>query len=146
MGEEQLVVFRLGSEEYGVPISQVREIIRYTAATRLPNTPSFMEGIISLRGKVIPAIDLVKRFDLNVNDGSERYAVIVEIAGYEVGVIVTEVTEVLVLPGEQIEDAPSLAGANACIRGVGKAADRLLILLDLSRMLGDHEIAALTVA
>ncbi|MGI6092767.1 MAG: purine-binding chemotaxis protein CheW [Veillonellaceae bacterium] len=69
MGEEQLVVFRLGNEEYGVSISQVREIIQYRTATRLPNTPDFMEGIISLRSKVIPALDLAKKFGLSMNVG-----------------------------------------------------------------------------
>ncbi len=64
MASEQLVVFRLGSEEYAVTIAQVKEIIRYGGATRLPNTPEHLEGIINLRGKVIPVVDLGKRFGL----------------------------------------------------------------------------------
>lgn len=146
MGEEQLVVFRLGNEEYGVSISQVREIIQYRTATRLPNTPDFMEGIISLRSKVIPALDLAKKFGLSMNVENDRHAIIVDIAGREVGVIVTEVTEVLLLSGEQIEDAPLLAGSNECIRGVGKTANRLLIILDLSQLLSVDELEAIVVA
>ncbi|NLP41705.1 MAG: hypothetical protein GX348_05815 [Veillonellaceae bacterium] len=77
---------------------------------------------------------------------NDRHAIIVDIAGREVGVIVTEVTEVLLLSGEQIEDAPLLAGSNECIRGVGKTANRLLIILDLSQLLSVDELEAIVVA
>ncbi|MDD4599889.1 Chemotaxis protein CheW [bioreactor metagenome] len=87
------------SDENGVSISQVREIIQYNNVTRLPNTPEFMEGIISLRGTVIPVIELARRFGLSVDGWNDRQAIIVEIVGQEIGVIVTEVTEVLLLSG-----------------------------------------------
>lgn len=146
MGEEQLVVFRLGREEYGVSISQVREIILYRTATKLPNTADFMEGIISLRGKVIPVIELAKKFGLAIDGEKDKRAIIVEVAGQEIGVIVTEVTEVLRLSSDQIEAVPAMTAVNECIRGIGKDADRLLILLDLSKLLKADEIKAMGVA
>lgn len=141
-----MVVFRLGKEEYGVSISQVREIIQYRNATKLPNTADFMEGIINLRGKVIPVIELARRFGLTVDCEKDRRAIIVDVADQEVGVIVTEVTEVLRLSDEQIEAVPAMTSVNECIRGIGKDAHRLLILLDLSKLLRADEIEAIGVA
>ncbi|MDF2500502.1 MAG: cheW2 [Anaerosporomusa subterranea] len=146
MSEEQLVVFRLGNEEYGIAISQVREIIQYRNATKLPNTPEFMEGIISLRGKVIPVIELAKRFGLSADTGKDKRAIIIEVAGQDIGIIVTEVTEVLRLSGEQIEAVPAMTAVNECVRGIGKDANRLLILLDLGNLLRADEIRAIGAA
>lgn len=140
--EVQLVVFRLGAEEYGVPITQVQEINRLTTPTRIPNAPAFLEGVINLRGKIIPIIDLKKRFGLESTVYTdEARIVIVEIDGNTLGVIVDVVSEVLRLPTSSIEPPPSIiAGITAeYLRGVGKLGDRLLILLDLNKVLTETE-------
>ena len=143
MAEEQLVLFRLGTEEYGICISQVREIIQYKSATRLPRTPEFMEGIITLRGKVIAVIELAKRFGLAGRGGLDRRVVIIETGGQEIGIIVDEVTEVMRLQENAIEMTATIMVSNAYIRGIGKYGDRLLILLDVDKLFGSKEIEEL---
>ncbi len=140
--EVQLVVFRLGAEEYGVPITQVQEINHLSTPTRIPRSPAFVEGVINLRGKVIPVIDLKKRFELERTEYTEdARIVVVEISGHTVGVIVDEVSEVLRLPTSSIDPPPAIiAGITAeYLRGVGKLQDRLLILLDLEKILTERE-------
>ena len=88
MASEQLVVFQLATEEYAVPIEQVKEIIHYKGATKLPSTPGYMDGIISLRGKVLPIIDLAEKFALLTEKSAAKQALIVEVAGQEVGLVV----------------------------------------------------------
>lgn len=143
MAEQQMVLFLLGAEEYGIPISQVKEIIQYKGATRLPQTPDFMEGVINLRGKVIPVIELAKKFGLVTSEGSDRRAIIIETAGQEIGVIVDEVTEVVRLQDSAIEAAPTMTASNDYIRGIGKDGNRLLILLDVEKLFGSKEIEEL---
>ena len=143
MAEQQLVVFRLGAEEYGIPISQVKEIIQYKGATRLPQTPDFMEGVINLRGKVIPVIELAKKFGLADSSGADRRAVIIETDGQEIGVIVDEVTEVIRLQDSAIEPAPTMMASNDYIRGIGKDDNRLLILLEVEKLFGSKEMEEL---
>jgi purine-binding chemotaxis protein CheW len=136
--EIQLVVFRLGMEEYGVPITQVKEIIHFSKPTRIPRAPNFIEGVINLRGKIIPVLDLNKRFGLETTDyGDQARIVVVEINEHTVGVIVDEVSEVLRLSTNNIEPPPAIiAGITAnYLHGVGKLDDRLLILLDLNKIL-----------
>lgn len=137
-GEElQLVSFNIGSEEFGVDILKVQEINRMVEITRVPQTPHYVEGVINLRGKVIPIIDLRKRFNLEVRayDKNTRI-VVVDIKGMVMGMIVDAVSEVLRLSSNTIESAPDIVtGVNAdYIKGVAKLEDRLLIFLDLSRV------------
>lgn len=143
MEEEQLVVFRLGKEEYAVSIAQVKEIIHYNGATRIPNTPEYMEGIINLRGKVIPVIELAARFGGAANTEIDRHVVIVETVGQEVGIVVDEVTEVIRLQEAVIEPAPTMTGNSDYVRGIGKENNRLLILLDLRKLFKKDEIEAI---
>lgn len=140
MASEQLVVFQLGNEEYALAISQVKEIINYGGATKLPNTPPHMEGMINLRGKVIPVVNLAKRFGMEKGLASEARAVIVEAAGRDVGVIVDEVREVLRIEDNAIEQVQTvLTGAGKFIRGIGKLEGRLLIILDLDNLFSEEE-------
>lgn len=143
MSEQQMVLFRLGAEEYGISISQVKEIIQYNGATRLPQTSDFMEGIINLRGNVIPVIELAKKFGLAASGSSDRRAVIIGAEGQEIGVIVDEVTEVIRLQDTAIEPAPTMTVSNDYIRGIGKEGNRLLILLDVEKLFGTQEIEEL---
>ncbi len=141
--ELQLVSFILANEEYAVDIIQVREIIRMVEITSIPNSPSFVEGVVNIRGKVIPIIDIKKRFNLTseINEDDTRI-VIVEIADMTMGIIVDAVSEVLRLPASAVEPAPSMVSAidEEYIKGVGKLEDRLLILLDLDRLLKKDEL------
>lgn len=146
MASEQLVVFQLGNEEYAVSIAQVKEIIRYGGATKLPNTPEHMEGIINLRGKVIPVVDLAKRFGLARGETDGAQAVIVEAAGREVGVVVDGVTEVLRIEDGAIEPAQTVCHAGQFLRGIGKLEGRLLIILDLDKLFSEEEQGIMTVA
>ena len=142
--EEQFVIFSLGKEEYAVSISQVREIIQYNGATKLPQTPKFVEGIINLRGKVIPVINLAERFELKTDEINSKKAVIVDTNGKEIGMIVDEVTDVIRISSESIEPAPSIMSINNhFIRGVGKRDNRLLILLDLDQLFTYEEFSQL---
>jgi purine-binding chemotaxis protein CheW len=134
----QIVSFALGKEEYGVDIAQVQEINRMVAITHVPRAPHFMEGVINLRGQLIPIIDLRTRFGMPRAEQTKNTRIVVtEIGSKRVGMVVDSVSEVLRVPVEQIEDAPDMiAGVDTeYIRGVGKLGDRLIILLDLARVI-----------
>ncbi len=138
----QVVSFKLGSEEYGVDIAQVQEINRMVAVTHVPRAPQFMEGVINLRGQLIPIIDLRARFGMPRAEHTKNTRIVVtEIGAKRVGMVVDSVSEVLRLPVDQIEDAPEmLTGVDTeYIRGVGKIEDRLIILLDLARIISGSE-------
>lgn len=139
MAEEQLVLFSLGNEEYAISITQVKEIIQYKGVTKLPNTPAHMEGIITLRGKIIPVVNLALRLELAITKTEEQQAVIIETAGREIGIVVDEVTEVIRLQDNAIEPPPTATG-NRYIRGIGKTGNRLLILLDVDKLFDAEEL------
>jgi purine-binding chemotaxis protein CheW len=142
----QVVSFHLGSEEYGVDISQVQEIIRMVEITHVPRAPRFMEGVINLRGQLIPIIDLRTRFSMPRAEHTKSTRIVVtEIGSKKVGIIVDSVSEVINIPIEQVEDAPDMiAGVGTeYIQGVGKVGDRLIILLDLTMVITGDEKAQL---
>lgn len=144
--ETQLVSFLLGGEEYAVDIGFVQEIIRLQEITRVPEAPEFVEGVINLRGRVIPVLDLRKRFRLPAGEDRARMRiVVVSSAGRMVGLIVDAVREVLTLPTAAIEPPPPVVSGigKEYLKGIGKRKDRLLILLDLSRVLTPEEERAL---
>ncbi len=144
----QVVTFRIGEEEFGVNILQVQEIIRMLDITKVPKAPEFVEGVINLRGKVIPIIDLRKRFGLPFRERDKTTRIIVvELGATVVGFIVDAVSEVLRLPASTVEPPPPVvAGLDAeYISGVGKLDDRLLIMLDMNRLLSRDEQRALGV-
>jgi len=142
----QLVSFKIGGEEFGVDILKVQEINRMLAITKVPNSPSFVEGVVNLRGKIIPVVNLRKRLQLPIiaHDDKTRI-IVVELIDTTVGFIVDEVKEVLRIPKSITEPAPSMvAGVKMdYITAVGKLDDRLLILLDLEKTLSTEEIAEL---
>jgi purine-binding chemotaxis protein CheW len=138
----QVVSFRLGGEEYGVDISQVQEIIRLVEITHVPRAPKFMEGVINLRGQLIPIIDLRTRFGMpRIEPTKSTRIIVTEIGTKRVGIIVDSVSEVLNLPLENVEEAPEMiAGVGTeYIQGVGKLDDRLIILLDLTMVISTEE-------
>jgi purine-binding chemotaxis protein CheW len=138
----QVVSFKLGSEEYGVDIAQVQEINRMVAITHVPRAPQFMEGVINLRGQLIPIIDLRTRFGMPRTEHTKNTRIVVtEIGSKRVGMVVDSVSEVLRIPTEQIEEAPEMISGvdTEYIRGVGKIEDRLIIMLDLGRVITGAE-------
>ncbi len=147
MSEEvQLVVFRLGNEEYGVEITQVREIIKMKEITRIPNAPDFVEGVINLRGQITTVTDLRKRLRTNGSSTNDQTRIIiVELENSTIGMIVDSVSEVLRLAKNEIDSTPEIVSnlETKYIRGVGKLKDRLLILLDLNRILKPGEVEEL---
>ncbi|VBB06562.1 Hypothetical protein LUCI_1798 [Lucifera butyrica] len=143
--ELQLVIFRLSQEEYGLPITKVQEINRLVPITKLPQTPSFVEGIINLRGRIIPVIDLRKRFQLPMLEHSDdTRIIIVEVNGQTVGITVDAVTEVIRLAADAVEPPPpTFVLDSQYIHGVGKVEGRLVILLDIDKILTTQEAIAL---
>jgi len=134
--EQQLVVFQLNDQQYALPIQDTQEIIRMTSVTRVPNTRYYMEGIINLRGNIVPVINLSKRLDLPASDYSEATRIIVvESGGQKVGMIVDNVLEV----GRYVEgevEPPSVAGDNVdYLQGVVKKDNRLWLMLNLENVL-----------
>ena len=142
----QLVVFNLGVEEFGINIMQVQEIIRMPDITRIPRSPEYVKGVINLRGKIIVVMDLDKRFGMQSNEMTdESRIVVVDIDGTIVGLVVDSVSEVIRLNTSSIEQTPEIITQkiNAeYLEGVGKLDDRLLILLDLENIVNDAAVAA----
>jgi len=140
----QLVSFKIGTEEFGVDILKVQEINRMVEITKVPQAPHYVEGVINLRGKVIPIVDLRKRFNLELKEHDKNTRiVVVDIGGNIMGMIVDSVSEVLRLPANTIEPPPEIVtGINSeYIKGVAKLDDRLLIFLDLSKVIDITEMA-----
>ncbi len=138
----QLVSFRIGEEMFGVDILKVQEINRLTEITKVPQAPSFVEGVINLRGKVIPIIDIRKRFGMSLKEcDKDTRIVVVDIETSVMGMIVDAVSEVLRIPATTVEPAPDIATSvsSEYIRGVAKLEDRLLILLELGKIFSEAE-------
>ena len=141
----QLVSFHLGGEEYGIEILSVQEIIRMMELTRVPNSPDFVEGVINLRGKVIPVIGMRKRFNMPAIEHTQQARIIVvEVDGHDVGFVVDAVNEVLRIPTDTVEPPPRLAKVEReMVKGVGKLENRLLLLLDVQKLLSHTEQAVM---
>ena len=142
----QLVSFVIENEEFGIDILKVQEIIRPVDITRVPNAPSFVEGVINLRGRIVPVVDMRKRFNLPDREQDQHTRiVVVELTDKVVGFIMDAVKEVIRVDRSVIEPPPELAiGIDThYIKGVAKLEDRLLILLDLEEVLSVDEKKAL---
>ena len=140
--ERQLVIFSLYGEEFGLEITKVREIVKPREITRLPNVIDFVEGVTNLRGEVIPIIDLKKRFGVQATEMTDdSRIIIVDISSNRVGLVVDDVTEVLRIAENDIDPPPrTVAGLKAeYIQGIGKMGERLLILLDVDKILSSEE-------
>ncbi len=138
----QLVSFTLNEEEFGIDILMVQEIIRMLQITKVPNSPDFVDGVVNIRGRIIPVVDLRCKLGMPRKEhDKETRIVVVEVSGKTIGFIVDAVTEVLRIPSSIIEAPPELiAGVNSeFIKAVGKLEDRLLILIDLEKILSNSE-------
>jgi purine-binding chemotaxis protein CheW len=142
VAEKQLVVFEIGNESYAVDINTVREIIQLQPITRVPGTPLSVEGVINLRGSVIPIMDLRKRFQLNnIERTKDTRIVVVNSKGSEMGIIVDSVAQVLRIPVDSIDNASSVFNEKHLeyLLGIVKLPNRLVILLDMDRVLSKEE-------
>jgi purine-binding chemotaxis protein CheW len=143
----QVVVFKLGTDEYCVPVFQAREIQTYTFPTRIPNTPPFVEGVINLRGQIIPVLDLKKRFDSGTTEiKPATRIIIIEVEGELLGILVDSVLEVLKIQKNRFEPPPPAVVTsinNNYISGIGMHENRLLILIDLVKVLNEEELSQL---
>ena len=138
-GDFQIVTFFLGQEEFGVDILLVQEIIRPAPVTEVPNTPRFVEGVINLRGKVVPVIDLRKRLNIpTIEADKATRIIIIELEKRITGFVVDSVSKVITVPAGSVQGAPDMimSGVESeYITGVSRIDDRLIILLDFSKIL-----------
>ncbi|MHB1041857.1 MAG: chemotaxis protein CheW [Eubacteriales bacterium] len=140
--EKQLVVFHLSEQTYGTDIASVYEIIRMDSISRVPRTPDFVEGVINLRGKIIPVIDLCKRLNLTkTNQTDSKWIIIADIAGITIGMIVDAVSEVLRISNDRVEPPPPVVHGvdSAYLKGVAIVEEGLIILLDIKQVLLKQE-------
>jgi purine-binding chemotaxis protein CheW len=138
----QLVSFKIGDAEFGVDILRVQEINKMMELTVVPNTPPFVEGVVNLRGRIIPVLNLRARLGLEVKEyDSETRIIVVELIDKTIGFIVDEVKEVLRIPKSITEQPPEIVSGvdSEYITAIGKLEDRLLILLDLTKILSNDE-------
>jgi purine-binding chemotaxis protein CheW len=136
--EQHIVGFRVGRETFGVPITSLHEIVRVPEITAVPDAPHYLEGVINLRGKIVSVVDLRKRFGQPAPELNRRSRIlVVEHMGRLVGMIVDSASEVLKIPANEIEAAPAMMqeGGLDCVTGLGKYQGRLIILLDVNRVL-----------
>jgi len=144
--ELQLVGFRIGNETFGVRIGAVREIVRVPEITAVPSAPEMIEGVINLRGKIIPVMDLRKRFgQSDIQPDKKNRILVVELEGKLVGLIVNAASEVLKISPSEIEPPGNVfaEGESSYVTGVGKLKGRLIILLDIAKLLHRPEFRRL---
>ena len=145
-GELQIVVCELADEHYGLDIAKVFEIIRHQPITPVPRAPTFVKGVINLRGRIIPVVDLRDRFGMaEVEPTKETRIVVAESSATRVGLIVDGVSEVLLLRTDSVEATPEVAAGSDAeyLRGIAKLGDRLVLLLELDGLFGLEEQDAL---
>jgi purine-binding chemotaxis protein CheW len=143
VNEVKVIVFQLKDEEYGVEVDQVRSIERMQHITRVPRTPDFVKGVINLRGVVTPIIDLRTRFGIKANETTDSTRIIiVAVANMEVGLIVDAANDVVDIPNNVVEPPPQVVGGLEAdyLRGVAKMSKRLLILLNLDKVLNPKDL------
>jgi len=143
--ELHIVGFKVGRETYGVPITSLHEIVRVPEITAVPDAPEYMEGVINLRGKIVSVLDLRKRLgEKQVTSDRRNRILVVEHRGKLNGLIVDSASEVLKIPSSDVEPSPTelLEGGIKCVTGLGKYKGRLIVLLDMARLLESHTSAS----
>ncbi len=145
--ELHIVGFKVGRETYGVPITSLHEIVRVPEITAVPDAPEYLEGVINLRGKIVSVMDLRKRFgEKQAAMKKQNRILVVEHAGRLAGLIVDSASEVLKIPSESVELPPAVFqdGGLNCVTGLGKVGGRLVVLLDMSKLLAPGSLQAAT--
>ena len=143
--ELHIVGFQVGRETYGVPIQSLHEIVRVPEITAVPDAPDYLEGVINLRGKIVSVMDLRKRFgEKQVALNKQNRILVVEHSGRLAGLIVDSASEVLKIPAEAVEPAPAVFqdGGLNCVTGLGKVKGRLVVLLDMNKLLAPGNLQA----
>jgi purine-binding chemotaxis protein CheW len=143
--ELHIVGFQVGRETYGVPITSLHEIVRVPEITAVPDAPDYLEGVINLRGKIVSVMDLRKRFgDKNAGFKRNNRILVVEHSGRLAGLIVDSASEVLKIPADAVEPPPAVfqEGGLNCVTGLGKVNGRLVVLLDMSKLLAPASLQA----
>ena len=141
----QFLTFALGQEEYGVEILKIQEIKGFSAITPLPNAPAYVKGVLNLRGTIVPILDLRAKFGLpEAAVTAFTVIVVVQVQGQTMGFLVDAVSDVLTVAGAQIQPAPDCHGQldTSCLTGLAQAGDRLVILLDIDKVLTAAEAVA----
>jgi purine-binding chemotaxis protein CheW len=149
VARDEFLSFRLGGEEYAIDILQVQEIRAHEAVTRIAHAPAFIKGVINLRGSIVPIVDLRLKFAL-AEAGYDKFTVVIilNIAHRTIGVVVDAVSDVVALAPGEIRPAPEMAGAidSGFIRGLAPMGDRMLILIDIARLMTSREMALVATA
>jgi len=143
--ELHIVGFQVGRETYGVPITSLHEIVRVPEITAVPDAPDYLEGVINLRGKIVSVMDLRKRFgEKSAEVRKHNRILVVEHAGRLAGLIVDSASEVLKIPADAVEAPPAVfqEGGLNCVTGLGKVGGRLVVLLDMSKLLAPASLQA----
>jgi purine-binding chemotaxis protein CheW len=143
--ELHIVGFQVGRETYGVPITSLHEIVRVPDITAVPDAPDYLEGVINLRGKIVSVMDLRKRFgEKQATLKKQNRILVVEHAGRLAGLIVDSASEVLKIPSDAVEPPPAMFqdGGLNCVTGLGKVGGRLVVLLDMSKLLAPESLMA----
>jgi purine-binding chemotaxis protein CheW len=141
---QELLVFALGKEEYGIDILKVQEIRGYDAVTSIANSPSFIKGVINLRGNIVPIVDLRIKFNIgNMSYDQFTVVIIINVAQRTLGIVVDGVSDVMTLTPEQIRNAPEFGSAldTAYILGLGTIEDRMIILVDIEKLMTSADMA-----
>jgi len=145
----EVLSFRLGGEEYAISILKVQEIRGYDAVTRIASAPEYLKGVINLRGIIVPIVDMRIKFKV----GEAKYdaftvVIVLNINGHTIGMVVDSVSDVVTLTPEQIKPAPDMGASVSTefLRGLGTVGERMLILLDIDRLLGSEEMGLLAAA
>lgn len=142
MAENQYVIFKLGKEEFGIDIMNVREIVQYQESVKVPNSPSFIEGIINYRGKVIPIVCLKTKFNMenSLKDANTRI-IVINLNDRQIGFLVDEASQTVRIDESNIDPTPDIITGveRKYISGVGKLDNRLIILIDLEKVLTDDD-------
>jgi purine-binding chemotaxis protein CheW len=142
---EEFLTFHLGGEEYAIDILQVQEIRAHENVTRIANAPEFIKGVINLRGSIVPIVDLRLKFGMPATQSKLPVVIILSIARQVIGVVVDAVSDVVGLAAEQIRPAPEVGGAIAgFIRGIAPIDTRMLILVDIERLMRSDEVALIS--
>lgn len=148
-GPQEFLTFALGKGEYGIEILKVQEIRSYEVVTTIANAPEFIKGVVNLRGNIVPIIDMRIKFNLgNVNYDESTVVIILNVAGRVVGMVVDSVSDVIALAGEQIRPAPDFSSSFNVkyITGVGTVDARMLILVDIEKLMSGSDMGLMDAA
>ena len=142
-GAREYLTFRLDQEEYGIDILKVQEIRGYEQPTRIANAPEFIKGVVNLRGTIVPIVDMRLRFNCsNVEYNAFTVVIILNLRSRVVGIVVDSVSDVMALAADAVRPAPDIESAidSGCILGLGSVGERMLILLDIERLMGNVDM------